>query len=50
MNISIVGRHITLTADLKNHIESTMQTFEKYNLDIISINAIISQEQKHGKM
>jgi putative sigma-54 modulation protein len=49
MNTSIVGRHITLTDDLKNHIESTMGTFGKYNLDIISINAIISQEQKHGK-
>ena len=49
MNTSIVGRHITLTTDLKSHIESTMQTFSKYNLDIISINAIISQEQKHGK-
>jgi putative sigma-54 modulation protein len=49
MNTSIVGRHITLTDDLKNHIESTMQIFNKYNLDIISINAIISQEQKHGK-
>ncbi len=49
MNTSIVGRHITLTDDLKNHIESTMGTFNKYNLDIISINAIISQEQKHGK-
>jgi putative sigma-54 modulation protein len=49
MNTSIVGRHITLTDDLKNHIESTMGTFDKYNLDIISINAIISQEQKHGQ-
>ena len=49
MNTSIVGRHITLTDDLKNHIESTIGTFGKYNLDIISINAIISQEQKHGK-
>ena len=49
MNTSIVGRHITLTPDLKNHIESTMTTFNKYSLDIIAINAIISQEQKHGK-
>jgi putative sigma-54 modulation protein len=49
MNTSIVGRHITLTDDLKSHIESTMSVFGKYNLDIISINAIISQEQKHGK-
>jgi len=49
MNISIVGRHITLTDELKNQIQSTIDTFGKYNLDIISVNAIISQEQKHGK-
>ncbi len=49
MNTSIVGRHITLTDALKNHIESTIDTFAKYNLDIISVNAIISQDQKHGK-
>jgi putative sigma-54 modulation protein len=49
MNTSIVGRHVTLTEDLKGHIESTIDTFKKYNLDIISVNAIISQEQKHGK-
>ena len=49
MNTSIVGRHITLTEDLKAHIESTIGTFGKYNLDVISVNAIISQEQKKGK-
>ena len=49
MNTSIVGRHITLTDELKGHIESTISTFGKYNLDIISVNAIIAQEQKHGK-
>lgn len=49
MNTSIVGRHVTLTEDLKIHIESTIDTFKKYHLDIISVNAIIAQEQKHGK-
>lgn len=49
MNTSIVGRHVKLTDDLKQHVESTIETFKKYNLDIISVNAIISQEQKHGK-
>ena len=49
MNISIVGRKVTLTDELKAHIEATIDTFKKYNLDIISVNAIISQEQKHGK-
>ena len=49
MNTSIVGRHVTLTDQLKGHIETTISSFGKYNLDIISVNAIISQEQKHGK-
>jgi putative sigma-54 modulation protein len=49
MNTSIAGRSITLTDDLKLHIESTMQTFKKYNLDIISVNAIILREQKNSK-
>jgi putative sigma-54 modulation protein len=49
MNTSIVGRHVKLTDELKAHIESTTDTFKKYNLDIISVNAIISQEEKHGK-
>jgi putative sigma-54 modulation protein len=49
MNTSIVGRHVTLTDELKLHIENTIETFKKYNLDMISVNAIITQEQKHGK-
>jgi putative sigma-54 modulation protein len=49
MNTSIVGRHIALTDELKSHIENTILTFGKYNLDIISVNTIIAQEQKHGK-
>jgi putative sigma-54 modulation protein len=49
MNISIVGRHIKINEELKEHINATIEVFKKYNLDIISVNAIISQEQKHGK-
>lgn len=49
MNTSIVGRHVTVNDELKTHIQNTMDVFSKYNLDIVSINAIISQEQKHGK-
>jgi putative sigma-54 modulation protein len=49
MNTSIVGRHITLNDELKLHIQNTIDIFGKYNLDIISVNAIISQEEKHGK-
>jgi len=49
MNTSIVGRKITLTDELKAHITVTIDTFKKFNLDIISVNAIISQEEKKGK-
>jgi putative sigma-54 modulation protein len=49
MNLSIVGRHITLNDELKAHIQNTVDTFGKYNLDIISVNAILSQEEKNGK-
>ena len=49
MNTSIVGRHIDLTESIKDYINSSVEIFKKYNLDIISVNSIISQEEKHGK-
>ena len=49
MNTSIVGRHIDLTEPMKNYINSSIEIFKKYNLDIISVNAIISKEEKHGR-
>jgi putative sigma-54 modulation protein len=49
MNMSIVGRHIELTDAIKSHIESVVDTLKKYNLDIISIRAIVSAEEKKGK-
>jgi putative sigma-54 modulation protein len=49
MNRNIVGRHVNLTDELKDFINGTIDGFSKYNLDIISVNSIISQEEKHGK-
>ncbi len=49
MNTGIVGRHIDLTDPIKEYINSSIEAFRKYNLDIISVNSIISQEEKHGK-
>ena len=49
MNTGIVGRHIDLTDSIKDYINSSVEVFKKYNLDIISVNSIISQEEKHGK-
>lgn len=49
MNMSIVGRHIELTDAIKAHVESVVETLKKYNLDIISVRAIVSSEEKKGK-
>lgn len=49
MNTSIVGRHIELTEPIKDYINSSIEIFKKYNLDIISVNAIIDQEEKNGR-
>ncbi|NQY20892.1 MAG: ribosome-associated translation inhibitor RaiA [Campylobacteraceae bacterium] len=49
MNTSIVGRHIDLTESMKEHINSSIEVFKKYSLDIISVNSIVSQEEKNGK-
>lgn len=49
MNTSIVGRHIDLTEAIKNHIEASIETFDKYSLDIISVHSIVEQAEKNGK-
>ncbi len=49
MNTSIVGRHIELTEPIKEYVNSSIEIFKKYNLDIISVNSIISQEEKNGR-
>ncbi|NLO17098.1 MAG: ribosome-associated translation inhibitor RaiA [Arcobacter butzleri] len=50
MNTGIVGRHIELTDTIKNHINASIETFKKFNLDIISVNAVVSKESKYGKV
>ncbi|WP_457746450.1 ribosome hibernation-promoting factor, HPF/YfiA family [Sulfurimonas sp.] len=49
MNISITGRGVELTDPIKEHITASIETLKKYNLDIISVNAIVSAQHKKGK-
>ena len=49
MNRSIVGRHFELTDPIKDYIHAALDGIEKYNLDIISANVIISGDTKNGK-
>lgn len=51
MNISLVGRHIELSDANKDHLMHSIDTLSKYHLDIISVNAVASMnERKKGVM
>ncbi|HEY9128233.1 MAG TPA: ribosome-associated translation inhibitor RaiA [Sulfurovum sp.] len=49
MNKSITGRHFELTEPIKNYADTLIDGLEKYHLDIISANTVISANEKHGK-
>ena len=49
MNISLTGRHVELTEPIKEHMSSSINTLNKFNLDIISVNAVASLEERKGK-
>ncbi|MDD2839446.1 MAG: ribosome-associated translation inhibitor RaiA [Sulfuricurvum sp.] len=49
MNISLVGRHIELSDAIKDHLMHSIDTLTKYHLDLISVNAVASiNERKKG--
>ncbi len=51
MNISLVGRQVDLTEAIKDHMNNSLETLNKYNLDIISVTALASKQDtksKHG--
>ena len=49
MNISLTGRHLELTDAIKEHITTSIETLNKFNMDIISVNVIASTQTKKGK-
>ncbi|NPA50009.1 MAG: ribosome-associated translation inhibitor RaiA [Epsilonproteobacteria bacterium] len=49
MNTSIVGRHFELSDPIKDYIDSAFESIKKYNLDIISANAVIAANERNGK-
>ena len=50
MNISLVGRHVELTDAIKQHLNNSIETLKKYHLDIISVTAVASANERKGKM
>ncbi len=49
MNISLVGRHVELTEPIKEHLNSSIKTLQKFQLDIISVSAVASSQERKGK-
>ncbi|QFR49890.1 ribosome-associated translation inhibitor RaiA [Sulfurimonas lithotrophica] len=49
MNISLTGRHLELTDAIKTHMTSSIETLNKYNMGITSVNVIASAQTKKGK-
>jgi len=49
MNISLTGRNVELTDAIKAHMTSSIETLNKFNMDIISVNVIASAQTKKGK-
>ncbi len=49
MNTSIVGKQFELTEAIKGYIEAGFDSLSKYSLDIISVRAVITADEKKGK-
>ena len=49
MNISLTGRHLELTDAIKAHMNTSIETLSKYNMDVTSVNVIASTQTKKGK-
>jgi len=49
MNISLVGRHVELTEPIKEHLNGSIETLKKFQLDIISVSAVASSQERKGK-
>ena len=49
MNISLTGRQLELTDAIKAHMNLSIETLNKYNMDIISVNVVASTQTKKSK-
>lgn len=47
MNIAITGRKIELTDSIKEYLNASLASMEKYNLDIISASVVVSKQERH---
>jgi putative sigma-54 modulation protein len=46
MNVQVRAKDLTLNDNTKAHIESAIESFKKFSLDITTVNATVSAEKK----
>ncbi len=46
MNVKIRAKDITLNDNLRSHIETAIEEFKKYQLDITTVNVDVAAEKK----
>ncbi|MCF6340906.1 MAG: ribosome-associated translation inhibitor RaiA [Sulfurimonas sp.] len=46
MNVQVHAKDITLHSNTRAHIESAIESFKKYSLDITSVNVHVGAEKK----
>ncbi len=46
MNVKIRAKDITLNDNLRTHIETAIEEFQKYQLDITTVNVVVAAEKK----
>jgi putative sigma-54 modulation protein len=49
MNISMTGRKIELTDAIKTHLNASIESLNKFNIDIISANIVVESTQRKSK-
>lgn len=49
MNLSIVSKQLELTDPIKTYIQDKVVAFEKFNLDVIAVKAVVTTVDKNGK-
>ncbi|MCK4738174.1 MAG: ribosome-associated translation inhibitor RaiA [Sulfurimonas sp.] len=46
MNVQVHAKDVTLNSNTRAHIESAIESFTKYSLDITSVNVHVAAEKK----
>ncbi len=49
MNIYLTGRQLELTDAIKAHMNASIETLNKFNMDIISVSVVASTQTREGK-